>query len=102
AANWTTRGSSSYSWVYGHQGGRIDNATGLYAFRNRDYSPTLGRWMENDPIGFAGGDANLYRSLGNAPIRHNDPMGLYYPNEEDAPSQTMHMTGRPPLPMTGR
>jgi hypothetical protein len=32
AANWTTRGSSSYSWVYGHQGGRLDNATGAGFF----------------------------------------------------------------------
>jgi RHS repeat-associated protein len=52
AANWTTRSGSSYGWIYLHQGGRFDNATGLYGFRNRDYSPTLGRWLQNDPIGY--------------------------------------------------
>ena len=24
------------------------------------YDPTIGRWMEEDPIAFAGGDSNLY------------------------------------------
>jgi RHS repeat-associated protein len=76
AANWTTRGSSSYSWVYGHQGGRLDNATGLYAFRNRDYSPNLGRWMENDPSGFGGGDTNIYGYEGENPTNGMDASGL--------------------------
>lgn len=76
AANWTTRGSSNYGWVYFHQGGRYDFATGLYSFRNRDYSPTLGRWIENDPLGFGGGDTNLYGSLANNPTSNLDPLGL--------------------------
>ena len=29
------------------------------------YSPTLGRWLQNDPIGFQAGDQNLYRFVGN-------------------------------------
>ena len=36
--NWATRGTSSFGWVFLHQGGRFDNATGLYIFRNRDFS----------------------------------------------------------------
>ena len=28
---------------------RYDGFTGLYAFGRRDYSPALGRWMEQDP-----------------------------------------------------
>jgi RHS repeat-associated protein len=51
APNWTTRSSSNYGWIYLHQGGRLDTATGLYSFRFRDYSPSLGRWVELDPIG---------------------------------------------------
>src|SRR5260370_33099586 len=62
AANWTTRGSSNYGWVFFFQGKRFDFATGLFASRERDYSPTLGRFVENDPLGFGGGDTNFYRS----------------------------------------
>jgi RHS repeat-associated protein len=74
--SWSTRGSSSFSWVFLDQGGRLDNATGLYGFRYRDYSPTLGRWIQNDPIGFGGGDSNLYGYLSNDPNSANDPSGL--------------------------
>jgi RHS repeat-associated protein len=73
---WTTRGTSNYGWVYFHQGGRYDFATGLFAFRRRDYSPTLGRWMENDPIGFGARDTNFYRYVADSPVRGLDPSGL--------------------------
>src|SRR5207253_8847078 len=49
APNWTSRGASSFGWVYLDQGGRYDANSALYEFRNRDYSSTLGRWIENDP-----------------------------------------------------
>jgi RHS repeat-associated protein len=32
-----------------------------------------GRWMSQDPIGFAGGDANLYRYVRNAPNNFRVP-----------------------------
>src|SRR5882672_974831 len=75
ASNWTTRGTSNYGWVIFHQGGRYDFATGLFAFRDRDYSPILGRWVENDPIGFRGGDTSLYRYVNNNPVTLTDPTG---------------------------
>ncbi len=34
---------------------------GMQAARARCYDPTPGRWLDHDPVGFAGGDANLYR-----------------------------------------
>ena len=76
APNGTVRSSSSYDWKYLHQTGRLDGDTGLYHFRNRDYSPTLGRWTRNDPIGFEAGDTNLYRYVGNGPVNGVDPSGL--------------------------
>jgi len=76
AASWTTRGSSNYGWVYLYQDTRLDTATGLYGRRERDYSPTIGRWVENDPLGFGGGDTNLYGYVGNDPTTFNDPTGL--------------------------
>jgi RHS repeat-associated protein len=74
--NWTVLGGSAFSWVYLHQGGRFDTVSGLYYFRNRDYSPTLGRWLQQDPIGFKGGDTNFYAYVHSRPIGLTDPEGL--------------------------
>ncbi len=32
------------------------------------FSPTLGRWLTEDPITFAGGDVNLFRTVSNNPL----------------------------------
>jgi RHS repeat-associated protein len=61
---------------YLFQGGRYDSTTGLYEFGARDYSPTLGRWMEQDPAGYAAGDSNLYGFLAEDPLDATDPSGL--------------------------
>ncbi|MCI0738942.1 MAG: hypothetical protein L0Y72_07850 [Gemmataceae bacterium] len=75
-SSWTILGGSAYAWVVLHQGGRLDPATGLYNFRFRDLSVTLGRWLQLDPIGIVAG-TNLYRALGNGPTNITDPSGLY-------------------------
>jgi RHS repeat-associated protein len=56
--------------------GRENDGTGLYYYRARYYSPTLQRFLGEDPIGFAGGDVNLYAYVGNNPLRWRDPMGF--------------------------
>ena len=43
--------------------------------QSRWYDSTVGRWLGQDPIGFAGGDANLYRYVGNGPQNASDPTG---------------------------
>lgn len=40
------------------------------------FSPNLGRWLQQDPIGFTAGDSNLYRFVGDDPTTHVDPSGL--------------------------
>jgi len=40
------------------------------------YDPGIGRWLTQDPIGFRGGDSNLYRYCDNSPVNHTDPSGL--------------------------
>jgi RHS repeat-associated protein len=75
-AGWNTLSTSAFGWVYLHQGGRFDATSGLYHFRHRDYSPTLGRWTSLDPIRYAAGDVNLYRFVGNTPTVFTDPFGL--------------------------
>jgi RHS repeat-associated protein len=48
---------------------------GLYDYRNRFYSPSLGRFLQTDPIGFDAGDVNLYRYVGNSTMLLCDPFG---------------------------
>jgi hypothetical protein len=40
------------------------------------FSPNLGRWLQQDPIGYAGGTADLYQMEGDNPINRIDPSGL--------------------------
>ena len=49
--------------------------SGLYYYGYRYYAPNLQRWMNEDPIGIAGG-LNLYGFVGNDPIDLMDPNGL--------------------------
>jgi RHS repeat-associated protein len=58
------------SRVSGHSRG------GRYC-RARYYHPQLQRFISEDPIGFAGGDPNLYAYVGNMPTLHGDPLGLF-------------------------
>jgi RHS repeat-associated protein len=44
--------------------------------RARYYHPGLQRFISEDPIGFAGGDVNLYSYVGNSPLSFIDPFGL--------------------------
>lgn len=55
--------------------GRENDGTGLYHYRNRYYHPTLQRFSTEDPVGFAGGDINLYAYVGNRPTEYVDPYG---------------------------
>ena len=57
--------------------------SGLYNFRERDYSATLGRWMEVDPLGLAAGDTNPYRYIGDNPDWADDPSGVAPPPKGD-------------------
>ena len=58
--------------------GREYTATfGVYEYRNRAYHPGLGRFMSEDPKGFAAGDYNLFRYCKNDPEDFADPMGTY-------------------------
>jgi RHS repeat-associated protein len=56
-------------------GQRHDAATGLYHNYFRDYDPTIGRYVQSDPIGLAGG-ISTYAYGNGAPLGFSDPLGL--------------------------
>lgn len=47
---------------------------GLYYYKARFYSPELKRFLQPDPIGYAGG-MNLYGYVGGDPVNASDPSG---------------------------
>ena len=60
---------------YGFTGRRFDAETGLWYYRNRMYSPVLGRFLQRDPAGYVDG-LNLYAYTMNNPLSYLDPDGL--------------------------
>lgn len=62
---------------YTYTGREYDRETGLYYYRARYYDAMEGRFISKDPIGFAGGNVNLYGYVWNEPINYVDPTGLF-------------------------
>lgn len=60
---------------FGYAGGLYDSKTGLVRFGARDYNPSIGRWLNKDPIKFEGG-WNLYAYASSDPVNNIDPDGL--------------------------
>jgi len=56
--------------------GRENEGNGLYFYRSRYYSPMLGRFINEDPLGFEGSGPNFYSYVFDNPINLVDPFGL--------------------------
>ena len=69
-------GSIENSYTY--TGREWDAEAGLYYYRARYYDPILGRFINGDPIGFAGGDVNFYVYVQNNPVNFVDPEGKFF------------------------
>jgi RHS repeat-associated protein len=100
ATGTVVRSFSHYEHNFLFQGREYIRQLGIYDFRNRFYSPTLGRFIQTDPIGlqtegaklsaqqralYVGGGApetfgsselNLYRYGNGDPVNGSDPFGL--------------------------
>jgi len=60
-------GSSGYQYI---------SNPGMYHAGARTYDPTVGRWLQRDPIAMSGGHPNLYVYCANDPVNGCDPHGL--------------------------
>jgi RHS repeat-associated protein len=62
-------------------GREFDAETGLYYYRARYYNPTIGRFLQTDPTGYADG-LNLYQYCSNNPWNRTDALGTRSHYEE--------------------
>jgi len=87
---WGDLASGSLSGItIGFTGQFYEQEADLYFYKARHYSPKLGRFLQNDPIGYDGG-MNLYEYCGSDPVNFSDPLGLQYSGgvRTDAPRDT--------------
>lgn len=84
----TSESNAAVEFRFGYTGRELDAETGLYYYRARYYNPATGRFLSEDPISFGGGDANLYRYVGNSPTNYTDPTGLFLDTLVDVASIT--------------
>ena len=69
--------NETFTVPFGFAGGLYDTDTKLTRFGYRDYDAYTGKWTAKDPIGFSGGDSNLYGYVLGDPVNFVDPEGLF-------------------------
>ncbi len=74
-ANENPSGLGTFSFNLRFPGQYYDAETGLHYNYFRDYDPSLGRYVESDPIGLRGG-LSTYAYVASSPLRWSDSFGL--------------------------
>jgi RHS repeat-associated protein len=72
----TSETNAAVDFLFAYTGRERDEETGLYYYRARYYDPAVGRFVSEDPMGFAAGDTNLVRYVGNNVTVRTDPSGM--------------------------
>lgn len=72
----TSSGTAANPFRYVGKFGVMDEGNGLLHMRARYYDTDSGRFLSRDPLGFDGGDLNLYAYVGGNPLVGIDPKGL--------------------------
>ncbi len=67
--------NSAIDLLFGYTGRDWDAQAELQYNRARWYDPRIGQWLSEDPIGFAAGDTNVRRYVGNGVTGATDPSG---------------------------
>jgi RHS repeat-associated protein len=70
-----TRDTNPGFQPFGYAGGIYEASSGLTRFWYRDYDAESGRWTSKDPIGFNGGDSDLYTYVRENPLGFIDETG---------------------------
>ena len=66
---------ANFLQLYGYTAREFDSESGLNFYRSRYYDSSVGRFIQQDLIGFSGG-TNFYTYVGNNPVYFVDPLGL--------------------------
>jgi RHS repeat-associated protein len=94
--------NAAYQGRFGYTGQAYLPEIGLYNYKNRMYAPSLGRFLQPDPIGYGDG-LNIYAYVHGDPVNYTDPWGTctitaiwkQFPNKEEIVDGTPVVYVRP-------